>query len=119
MFNDAEKEVMKKAKEAALQFQYEFGYKYSGHDDFCAGYQAAAERYFLFYKSSSHFRSNTVTRTAPPRIWLQVSNEKDDAHKPFPGVDPYLTWCADSVSACEVEYVRADLWNLRGQDSTI
>lgn len=53
--------------------------------------------------------TNKVTRTAPKRIWLQVSDDARDACNEFPEPSMELTWCADSVIACEVEYVRADL----------
>ena len=53
--------------------------------------------------------TNKVTKTAPTRIWLQVSDDARDARKPFPEPHSDLTWCRDSVLACEVEYVRADL----------
>lgn len=52
---------------------------------------------------------NTVTTTAPTRIWLQVSDDRSDADLEFPDPTEDLTWCQDSVLACEVEYVRADL----------
>ena len=53
---------------------------------------------------------NEVTRTAPERIWLQVSNDAYDCDQPFPPVpDADLTWCHESVEDCEVAYVRADL----------
>lgn len=51
---------------------------------------------------------NKVTKTAPERIWLQVSDEATACREPFPGNDE-ATWCSQSVTACEVEYVRADL----------
>lgn len=54
-------------------------------------------------------RLDEVTRTAPERIWLQVSD--DEAHKdePFPDASTEeITWCTASVTECEVEYVRAD-----------
>lgn len=49
-------------------------------------------------------------RTAPERIWLQISDDKDHLHEAFPrrfGAE--VTWCEDSAMDCEVEYVRADL----------
>lgn len=48
-----------------------------------------------------------VVRTAPERIWLQVSDDRDHFNEPFPGEE--VTWCADSILQCEVEYVRSDL----------
>lgn len=51
--------------------------------------------------------TNECTKTAPERIYLQVSEDANDADRPFPKQD--VTWCEDSVVDCEVEYVRADL----------
>ncbi|MFM5015275.1 hypothetical protein ACEUBZ_00305 [Aeromonas veronii] len=54
----------------------------------------------------------TVTetiRTAPERIWLQVGDQVGDGDHQFPEHHDEVTWCADSVVACEVPYVRADL----------
>lgn len=48
-------------------------------------------------------------RTAPERIWLQVGDQTGDGDYPFPEHHDEVTWCADSVVACEVPYVRADL----------
>lgn len=51
-----------------------------------------------------------VVRTAPARIYLQVSDDRDHESEPFPDAHgDEVTWCADSVLACEVEYIRADL----------
>lgn len=47
--------------------------------------------------------------TAPREIWLQVSDEHRDNAEPFPDNTEGVTWCQDSVLACEVRYVRADL----------
>jgi hypothetical protein len=48
--------------------------------------------------------------TAPERIWLQISEDEDHYNESFPHhVGEEITWCQDSVLACEVEYVRADL----------
>ena len=53
---------------------------------------------------------NKLTRTAPRRIWLQCSDESDGVRNSFGDYDAgEVTWCADSVLAAEVEYVRADL----------
>lgn len=49
-----------------------------------------------------------VQATAPREIWLQVSDEAEHSAEPFPD-DAEVSWCADSVLACEVRYVRADL----------
>lgn len=48
-------------------------------------------------------------RTAPDRIWLQVGDQSHYHSEPFPEHHDEVTWCADSVVACEVPYVRADL----------
>ncbi|MGN5100239.1 hypothetical protein [Aeromonas veronii] len=48
-------------------------------------------------------------RTAPERIWLQVGDQGHYHSEPFPSNTSEVTWCADSVVACEVPYVRADL----------
>ena len=54
----------------------------------------------------------TVTetiRTAPERIWLQVGDQSHYHSEPFPSDTSEVSWCADSVIACEVPYVWADL----------
>ena len=48
-------------------------------------------------------------RTAPERIWLQVGDQSHYHSEPFPNNTSEVTWCSDSVVACEVPYVRADL----------
>ncbi|QHC08937.1 hypothetical protein GRF56_16800 [Aeromonas veronii] len=48
-------------------------------------------------------------RTAPGRIWLQVGDQSHYHSDPFPEHHDEVSWCADSVVACEVPYVRADL----------
>ena len=53
-------------------------------------------------------------RTAPERIWLQVGDQSHYHSEPFPSDTSEVSWCADSVIACEVPYVRADLLTLRG-----
>lgn len=57
--------------------------------------------------------STEVTRTAPKRIWLQVSDDYGDHNEPFPtGAElgfSEVTWCADSQGGTQVEYVRADM----------
>lgn len=55
-----------------------------------------------------------VTRTAPERIWLQVGDQLHYHSEPFPSDTSEVSWCANSVMACEVPYVRADLLTLRG-----
>ena len=47
--------------------------------------------------------------TAPERIWIQISDEPEDYDEPFPEPNMEMTWCAESIAACEVPYVRADL----------
>ena len=59
-----------------------------------------------------HKQSVAVTetiRTAPERIWLQVGDQASDGDYQFPEHHDEVSWCADSVVACEVPYVRADL----------
>ncbi|WP_270689279.1 hypothetical protein [Aeromonas sp. D3] len=59
----------------------------------------------------------TVTETihtAPERIWLQVGDQLHYHSEPFPSDTSEVSWCANSVMACEVPYVRADLLTLRG-----
>ncbi len=47
---------------------------------------------------------DTVTATAPERIWLQVSDESIDRELEFPGRHEDITCRLDSTLACEVEY---------------
>ena len=54
-------------------------------------------------------RPDRLTLTAPKRIWLQISDDKDHRLLPFPATHEDITWCEDSALECEVEYVRADL----------
>lgn len=54
-----------------------------------------------------------VVKTAPRRIWIQVSEDKWDKNEPFPDPSEDMTWCQHSVMDCEVEYVRADLVPLK------
>ena len=53
--------------------------------------------------------TNKLTLSAPKYIWLQISDDADDLGQPMPAADETITWCADSVLAAEVGYVRADL----------
>jgi hypothetical protein len=46
--------------------------------------------------------------TAPRKIWLQISDNADHHAEPFPR-EAEITWCEDSVTACQVGYVREDL----------
>jgi len=54
--------------------------------------------------------TDTLTKTAPERIWLQIDPDTplSDSSDPFPEDLDGITWCADSVGGLEVEYVRAD-----------
>ena len=55
---------------------------------------------------------DTMTETAPERIWLQIdpNGNADDRSEPCPDPsDVDLTWCWTQVGGQEVEYVRADL----------
>jgi hypothetical protein len=54
-------------------------------------------------------RLTLAQATAPREIWLQISDEQDDNGEPFPDNTEGITWCQDSVLACEVKYVRADI----------
>ena len=56
--------------------------------------------------------TDTMTTTAPERIWLQIdpSGDPNDRSEPCPDpADVELTWCWSQVGGQEVEYVRADL----------
>jgi len=53
--------------------------------------------------------SQDLIRTAPARIWLQVSEDADHYDKPFPLNTEDVSWCESSVLDCEVEYIRADI----------
>jgi hypothetical protein len=53
--------------------------------------------------------TNRVTKTAPEVIYLQVSDDSFDCDEEFPEPTEDMTWCQDSVIACEVKYIRADL----------
>ncbi len=54
---------------------------------------------------------NTLTETAPARIWLQIDPQGApvDCAERFPSDASEVTWCADDVGGVQVEYVRADL----------
>lgn len=60
-------------------------------------------------------QTNECTRTAPKRIWLQVGADSYDCNAPFPADVDGITWCAEPVLDCEVEYVRADLAAAEGK----
>lgn len=59
--------------------------------------------------------TNTTTKTAPERIWLQVdagastSVEGAICGQDEPFSEDGVTWCSESVGGLEVEYIRADL----------
>lgn len=58
--------------------------------------------------------TNELTRTAPERIYLCVSDEEDDVNRPYPEAyaeDEAITWATDQPVAATVSYVRADLHN--------
>jgi len=51
-----------------------------------------------------------VVTTAPEKIYLQVADDTFYRDETFPSdYGDNITWCADSVVDCEVEYIRADL----------
>ena len=52
--------------------------------------------------------SHTIA-TAPVRIFLQTGDEQHHHDEPFPTDRGHVTWASESCTACEVEYVRADL----------
>lgn len=54
---------------------------------------------------------DTLTKTAPPRLWLQVDTgaSKDYRDEPFPADIDGVTWHNEEIGGLEVEYVRADL----------
>lgn len=61
--------------------------------------------------SAKPVQSVTVTKTiltAPERIWLQVGDQSHYHSEQFPTDTSEVSWCADSVMACEVPYVRED-----------
>lgn len=50
-----------------------------------------------------------LTSTAPPRIWLQVSDDETDHNEAFPATSDEVTWAARPAVACAVGYVRNDV----------
>ena len=50
-----------------------------------------------------------LVRTAPERIFLQVADDDVYMDESFPEDESEVTWCAQPILLCEVEYVRADL----------
>lgn len=71
------------------------------------------ERVLSGSPSMSPVKITETIRTAPKRIWLQVSDDFGDHNEPFPTRDELgnreVTWCADSVGGTQIEYLRADL----------
>jgi hypothetical protein len=54
-----------------------------------------------------------LQETAPRTIYLCVSDDEDDAGKPYPELyaeDAEITWSTDQPVAVTVEYIRADLY---------
>jgi hypothetical protein len=50
--------------------------------------------------------------TAPSRIYLQIDPNGDNDDRSDPWTDEMgegVSWCADSIGGCEIQYVRADL----------
>ena len=90
-------------------------YGVSGKVDFEEMFPDKQEQKFLhaFISRIDAERGNGATakeliRTAPARIWLQVSEDEEDYDKPFPLNTEDVSWCESHVLVCEVEYVRAD-----------
>lgn len=75
------------------------------------GYRIAAARKSL--AALSHPVSsppNTLTATAPQRVWLQINPDGvGNGVYPYPADHDGVTWCWHSIGGDEVEYVRADL----------
>lgn len=81
-----------------------------------AGVDIAAERFEI---AIADFGNSETIRTAPDRIWLQVGDQSHYHSEPFPSNTCGVTWCADSVVACEVPYLRADLAVNFGQQQDV
>lgn len=62
---------------------------------------------------------DTLTKTAPERIWLQVDvgATGDDRSEPFPPDFDGVTWHNEELGGLEVEYVRADVAATRAANS--
>lgn len=52
---------------------------------------------------------DTLTDTAPERIWLQIDTSGDPDNRTMQFPDSEVTWCRGSCGGVEVEYVRSDL----------
>lgn len=50
-----------------------------------------------------------MTKTAPERVYLLVSDNENDNDRGFPTDKSEVLWNDHSTSKCEVEYVRSDL----------
>lgn len=63
---------------------------------------------------------DTLTKTAPKRIWLQVDvgASGDDRSEPFPPGDDGVTWYSEELGGLEVEYVRADVAAISAANSS-
>ena len=61
-------------------------------------------------RKRTRMETNEVTRTAPAKIYLCISDEEDHASEPFPTDIDYgdVTWCSTAPVAVTVEYIRAD-----------
>jgi hypothetical protein len=60
-----------------------------------------------------------LQQTAPPEIWLQISDDPEHYQEEFPKYHEEISWCNESTLSCEVRYVRADLAPpARGDDMT-
>jgi hypothetical protein len=53
-----------------------------------------------------------LTDTAPERIFLLISDDEEHNAEPYPrGIDGgEITWCEEAALNCNVEYIRADLF---------
>ncbi|MGL5293313.1 MAG: hypothetical protein ACRC9V_06050 [Aeromonas sp.] len=78
----------------------------------CANRSDLLDRIEVALAGKQQNKPVTITetiRTAPERIWLQVGDQSHYHSEPFPEHNDEVSWCSDSVVACEVPYVRADL----------
>ena len=61
-------------------------------------------------KGNGEIAINEVTKTAPAKVYLCVSDDATDSEKPFPAIHGEdLTWAENKAVEVSVEYVRADL----------
>jgi hypothetical protein len=70
---------------------------------------------------TNELKLSPLHATAPRKIYLQISDDPDHSSEPFPENwrDGDITWCAESVQACEVAYVRADIAAISTEPSTL